>query len=366
MAKKTLLCALAALACACSSEGPRDRKIAGIFANHSLELHDPARLSAELRARGPAALKKFDPYAAIVGEAPETRTAPPPEGGRFPSGLLLGPCGSSACALRVLKNSPAALAGFRDYDRIVSAGAGPGAAEILASLPGGARELSVARREGIVSLSLERADFSPPPVFGLYDPATRSVYIRMAMFYEGAAAVLEKGLETYASASPRRLVLDLRYSRGGLPREAAAVFRLLAGRGGKCFSLASRHKGYTVTFPGGSGGRYSGLELAVLVNGGTAMAAEALAAALKEDGAKVYGSRTSGSATMVRTFPLDKRSSLKLAVARFVSPSGAELEGKGVSPQVEVSEPEGFERMWGAPYEELFFRDPAWKAATEG
>ncbi len=367
MVKRTLLCALAALACACSSEGSRDRKIIAIFGKHSAELHDPSRLASELRSRGPAGLRLFDPYASIVAKEVETRVAGPREDAPAPSGLLLGPCGASACVLRVFRGSPAERAGFRDYDRIVSAGgAGPGAAEVLASLSSGAREVAVSRRGAVSALPLAREAFSPPPVFGFYDPATRSVYIRLGMLYEGASAVMEKGLAAYRSASPRRIVVDLRYNRGGLPQEAAAVFRLLAGRGKKCFSLASRHPGYSVSFPPAAGGAYAGAELAVLVNGETAAAAEALAAALKEAGARVYGSRTRGAAGLQRNFALDGRNSLRLTVARFLAPSGAELEGRGLVPSYEAKEPADFAPVWRAPAEDLFFRDPAWLAAIKG
>lgn len=365
--KRTLLCALAALACACSSESQRDGKIVEVFSKHSMELHDGAELASELRSRGPGALKLFDPYAMLVGGPSEEKPAQRPVVRRPATGLLLGPCGDGACVLRVLRGSPAAKAGFKDYDRIVSAGggdAGPGA--VLSALESGAAELTVSRAGSRKKLAVSPAVFSTPSVFGLYDPATRSAYIRVGLFMPGSADAVEKGLASLSAAGPRRIVLDLRYNRGGHPQEAAAVFRLLAGKGKKCFSLKSRHPGYSVSFPPGSGGAYSGTELALLVNGETALAAEALAAALKGSGARLYGSRTKGAATISRTFALDDQSGLRLAVARFLSPSGAELEGEGVAPDEAAEAPEGFEDLWRAPAEALFFRDPAWKAAVEG
>lgn len=365
--RAVLLCALASFACACSSESQRDRKIIEVFEKHSFEPHDSGRLADELRSRGPAALKLFDPYAVLLSGKPEAKPMARGADRPAPTGMLLGPCGASVCVLRVFRNSPADRAGLRDYDRIADAGgSGPSPEAVLRTISKGVSGISVLRRGTEASVAISPAQFSPPPVFGLYDPASRSAYIRLGMFYEGAAAVLEKGLDPYMGSSPRRVVLDLRYNRGGLPQEAAAVFRLFAAKGKKCFSLSSRHDGYSVSFPGGAGGPYSGRELAVLVNGDTSMAAEALASALKAGGAKLYGSRTRGSAAVLRSFQLDKNTSLRLAVARFLSPSGGELEGKGVVPDVEAEEPEGFGEMWRAPGEELFFRDAAWLAAVKG
>ncbi|MDT8287767.1 MAG: S41 family peptidase, partial [Elusimicrobiales bacterium] len=73
-----------------------------------------------------------------------------------------------------------------------------------------------------------------------------------------------------------------------------------------------------------------------------------------------------GSVSISRTFELGKDAFLRLSVARYFAPSGAELEGKGVVPDREVPAFGGFEELWRAPAESLFFRDAAWKAAVKG
>ncbi len=367
--RKTLLCALAALACACS-DGKRDGKMIEVFQRHSLEAHDPARLRAELSARGPAGLKLFDPYAALVGARPRVAAAaalsPAPS-----TGLLLGPCGARVCALRVLRGSPADKAGMKDFDRLLAAsGAGPSPEAILPVFAREPRELVLKaermRRPGELSFALKPAGFRPPGIFGFYDPSASAAYVRLPSFPAGAAGLVESGLASMKAYGFRRIVLDLRYNRGGLPREAAAVFALFAARGRPCFSINSRHEGYNMTFPPGKGGPYAGVPLAVLVNDETAMAAEALAAALREGaGARLYGAKTKGSATVVKTFRLDGRGGLRLAVARFLAPSGAALEGAGLEPDVAVP-PAGpaFHEDWLRPAETLLYRDAAWLAAV--
>lgn len=368
MDKKVLLCALAALACACSSESQRDKKIIEVFSRHSYELHDAAGLAALLSAEGPAALKKFDPYAALVGARPEASAARP-EAGPLATGMILGPCGARVCVLRVLRGSPAEKAGMKDFDRLISVGgAGPGPEAVLPALEKVSGPLAIrAERMGLageLAFSVAPAGFDHPGVIGLYAPSSSSAYIRVPIFYEGVSAVVERGLSALKRYGIKRVVLDLRYSRGGLPQEAAAVFGLFAPAGKSCFSIKSRHKGYSMDFPASRGGAYSRIPLAVLVNGETSMVSEALAAALGEAGARLYGSRTKGSVTVARTFRLDDKGGLRLGVARFFAPSGAELEGNGVGPAAETPEPEGFKAMWQTPAETLLYSDPAWLAAV--
>jgi len=260
---------------------------------------------------------------------------------------------------------------MKDFDRLISAaGAGPAPEAILPVFERSAGPVPLRAermgRPGEMALSVAPAEFTPPGVIGFYAPDASAAYVRIPLFYEGAAAVVEKGLSALKGYRFKRIVLDLRYSKGGLPREAAAVFSLLAPQGRPCFYIKSRHKGYSMSFPASKGGAYSGLPLYVLVNGETSMASEALAAALGESGARLYGSRTKGSATVSRTFRLDDKGGLRLGVARFFAPSGAELEGNGVKPAVGTPEPEGFKAMWQAPAETLFYRDPAWLAAVGG
>ncbi|MDT8286787.1 MAG: S41 family peptidase, partial [Elusimicrobiales bacterium] len=261
--KRTLLCALAAFACACSTESRTDEKILEAFEKHSYELHDSGELAAELKARGPGVLRFFDPRAALLGAPRGLKVKAPREGRLYSTGMLLGPCGTSACVIRVLRGSPAANAGVKDYERIVSAGGSGGAAgEVLDALGKGASGLVLAGRGGERALSLPAPSFRAPPVFGLYDPATRTAYLRVAVFSKGVAAQVAKGLAAFKAADPRAIVLDLRYSIGGVPEEAAAVFRLFAGRGAECFAIRSRHKGYSVDFPAADGGPFSGRPLA--------------------------------------------------------------------------------------------------------
>ena len=130
------------------------------------------------------------------------------------------------------------------------------------------------------------------------------------------------------------LVLDLRDAAFGVPAEGvglAAVFMKggvvtkVVGRRIEEESLAADPKKTAWVLP-----------VAVLVDGGTAGPAEIVAAAMKDAGHAVIGQRTSGRAPIQRLIPLSE-GGLVLTIARYVSPKGDVIHGRGVEPTVPVS-----------------------------
>jgi carboxyl-terminal processing protease len=131
------------------------------------------------------------------------------------------------------------------------------------------------------------------------------------------------------------VVLDLRGNPGGLLDEAVEVASafLDAGpvvsylrRGGEPVRLDAVGTGDTRT------------PLVVLVDGGTASAAEVVAGALQDrDRAVLVGSRTFGKGTVQEPRTLTDGSALELTVARYLTPAGRSLEGRGLTPDIEVA-----------------------------
>ncbi len=88
--------------------------------------------------------------------------------------------------------------------------------------------------------------------------------------------------------------------------------------------------------------RKSTLPLAVLVNSGTASAAEIVAGALQDaKRAILVGERTFGTGTVLKTVPLSDGSALHLAVLEWLTPLGRTIWHKGIRPDVEVALPRG-------------------------
>jgi carboxyl-terminal processing protease len=90
------------------------------------------------------------------------------------------------------------------------------------------------------------------------------------------------------------------------------------------------------------GGVDPSIPMVVLLNGGTASAAEIVAGALQDHGrASLVGTTTFGTGTVLQQFPLSDGSALLLAVQEWLTPDGNQIWHKGITPKLVVSLPEG-------------------------
>lgn len=172
-------------------------------------------------------------------------------------------------------------------------------------------------------------------------------YLDIEMFNSRTPAEVGAALTSLRAAGVRRLVLDLRDNPGGLLSSAVDVSRYFLP-GGVVASLQPRSGPatvYRVASP-----MPLQMPLLVLVNHGTASAAEILAGAIQDDGAApLLGSRTFGKGVVQRIFPLAGGAALKLTVGRYLTPRGRDLGGQGLTPDVSVSFPGATPATMGDP-----------------
>jgi carboxyl-terminal processing protease len=91
-----------------------------------------------------------------------------------------------------------------------------------------------------------------------------------------------------------------------------------------------------------SEGRTAQLPLIVLINGGSASAAEILAGAVKDTGAgTLVGAKTFGKGIVQTVFPLNNGAGLKLTTARYLTPNRNDIHQKGIQPDVQVESQAG-------------------------
>ncbi|MGZ3458086.1 MAG: S41 family peptidase [Archangium sp.] len=160
-------------------------------------------------------------------------------------------------------------------------------------------------------------------------------YLRLEMFSPGTADEMRAAVAKLRSAGVDRLVLDLRGNPGGLLTEAVDV----AGQflGPKPLALLSGRPERTRTLKAERPQEVD-LPLVVLVDEGTASAAELLAGALQaHERAKLVGARTFGKGLVHGLFPLADGSALLVTTGRLVTPKGRDLLAEGVEPDVPVS-----------------------------
>lgn len=162
-------------------------------------------------------------------------------------------------------------------------------------------------------------------------------YLRISSFTDGTAAELEAAVATLerASGAPLRgIVIDLRNNPGGVVDAAARVADDFLDQG-VIVSAEGRTPEARFKLTAQPGDISAGAQLAVLVNGGSASAAEILAAALRDNGrATLIGRRTYGKGSVQTIMPLEDGAALKLTTSRYFTPLGVSINGIGINPDI--------------------------------
>ena len=248
-----------------------------------------------------------------------------------------------------IDGTPAARAGIKPGDVIVAVDGKPleGSSpddDLLRGPPGSEVVLTVVREDldEPLDIPVVRDTIRVASVRGrLLEPGYG--YVRISMFQAdtGAdfAAELDR-LSTEAGGALEGLVIDVRSNPGGLLTTAVQVADELLDKGTIVTTrgrLAISDTAFTAT----SGDRLDGAPVVVLVDAGSASAAEVLAGALRDnDRARVVGSRTFGKGSVQTALPLDNGDTVKLTTARYYTPDGTSIQALGIQPDV-VLQPEG-------------------------
>jgi carboxyl-terminal processing protease len=193
-------------------------------------------------------------------------------------------------------------------------------------------------------------------------PASRVAHLRIAGFSEGVSKDLKKALGAIMAQNLKGLILDLRNNPGGLLSEAVSTAsQFLAGGD---VLLEKDADGHITSLAVEKGGQALLIPTVVLVNEGTASAAEIVAGALQDHGrASLVGTTTFGTGTVLQQFPLSDGSALLLAVREWLTPDGNKIWHKGISPNFVVSLPEGVSPLF--PEEEQDMAPQELKAAKD-
>lgn len=243
-----------------------------------------------------------------------------------------------------IDGTPAARAGVLAGDVIVAIDGKPIAQvegmEPLRGAAGTRVVITLVRegREGPFDLTIQRETIRVTSVRSrMLEPGYG--YIRLSTFQADTGSDFRQHLDQLEAASGsglRGLVLDLRSNPGGLLTAAVQVADELLDSGG-IVSTRGRVPASDTRFDATAGDRLQGAPVVVLVDAGSASAAEVLAGALRDNGrARVVGSRTFGKGSVQTVLPLGNGDSVKLTTARYYTPSGRSIQASGIVPDVEL------------------------------
>ncbi len=164
--------------------------------------------------------------------------------------------------------------------------------------------------------------------------------IRIAQFQQTAAAEFKKALKHLRSDMPRLdgIVLDLRGNPGGLLDQAVKISDEFIDSGLIVYT-EGRTESQKMQFMAKSGSQEITCPVVVLVNSGSASAAEIVAGALQDHNrAIIVGTQTFGKGTVQTIFPLGDGSGLRITTAKYYTPGHRSIQEKGITPDITVED----------------------------
>lgn len=263
-------------------------------------------------------------------------------------GLEVGIRDAAVTVLAPMQDSPAGKAGVQAGDIIVmvddtaiDAGDLPGAVEALRGRPGSDVDIVVSRpgEDELQTIRVTREHIHLSSVQAeLLDQSV--AYLRVRQFNDETAGDISKEVEKLRGAELpiNGAVLDMRNNPGGVLESAVAVSDLFL-ESGVIVSGAGRNSNSRFEYDAHDGDILHGIPIVVLVNSQSASAAEIVAGALQDHHrATILGTQTYGKGVVQTVMPLTNGRAIKLTTSQYMTPSGARINGTGITPDVVVND----------------------------
>ena len=260
-------------------------------------------------------------------------------------GIEIEAAGENINIVRCLGDSPAERAGLRAGDTLVGINGEPVKSGSLDGAISGMRgnvgtpvKLAVRRDGRPMEFTVTRSRVELPSVVA-QSLAPGFVYLRLSTFTDSTAVEFEAAVARYRARSDqplKGLVIDLRNNPGGVLDAAVTVADDLL-ESGTIVSADGRAEDARFVSKATPGDITNGAAIAVLVNAGSASAAEILAAALHDNQrAMLIGRKTYGKGSVQTIMPLSDGEALKLTTSHYFTPKGVSLDHRGISPDVQM------------------------------
>lgn len=247
-----------------------------------------------------------------------------------------------------LKDSPAEKAGVKPGDIVLKIDDKPTAdlsvdeaVKLIRGPKGTTVELIIAREgePGSMSIKIVRDNIKIPTLD--YEMRKDDIFvISLFNFSQGVENDFRKALREFVLSKSDKLIIDLRGNPGGYLDAAVDIssWFLPTGKivvqedfGKDVPPKIFRSKGYNIF--------NSNLKVVVIVDGGSASASEIVAGALREHGvAKILGEKTYGKGSVQELIPISNDTSLKLTIARWLTPNGLTISDSGLEPDIKVEQ----------------------------
>ena len=292
-------------------------------------------------------LQSLDPYSAYM--TPESFKSMQTEtSGEFGGlGIEVGMESGVVKVISPIDNTPASKAGLKAGDYIVKINdtqvqgkSLTEAVELMRGPVGSSIEITVRRRgeKKALIFNITREIIEVQSVkFELLE--NNIGYIRLTSFNENSSSQVKEKIEKLNNNKKLKgYILDLRNNPGGLLSQAIKISDFFLDNG-EIVSTKSRQPSENRKWFAKKGDLTNGKTVLVLINYGSASAAEIVAGALKDHKrAIIVGENSYGKGSVQSIIPLKNRGAIRLTIAKYYLPSGKSISEVGVTPDIEVAE----------------------------
>ena len=319
-------------------------------------------------------LKTLDPYSEFMEPPKYTSMRDDMEGAYGGVGIVIGQKEGYLQVVSPMEDSPAFKAGILAGDKIVKIDGkpaekmtSPDAMKRLRGAPGTDVTLGVLRTTSSGSKELEfsltRAAIKMNTVKDINDrrefPVSENKigYLRITQFGEHTSEEFQAALKKMSGQEMGGLIIDLRNNPGGLLDQAVEICDTFLPRGQLIVSTEGRSpRMKSEEYKARGRDQFPDLKIVILVNNGSASAAEIVAGALQDLGrAFVMGEKTFGKGSVQSILPMPDGSALRLTTAKYYTPSHKVIHEQGITPDsivpISVEEEESLQlrRVPGGP-----------------
>ncbi len=163
-------------------------------------------------------------------------------------------------------------------------------------------------------------------------------YVRLTSFNDNSSKQIKEKVNEFKKNNIKKFVFDLRNNPGGLLSQAVRITDFFLDNG-EIVSTKSRKNSENRKYFAKKGDIINGNTLIILINSGSASAAEIVAGALKDHKrAILIGEKSYGKGSVQSIIPLKNKGAIRLTISKYYLPSGKSISGKGIAPDIEIAE----------------------------
>jgi carboxyl-terminal processing protease len=285
-----------------------------------------------------------DPFSSFMNPEESQQFSDDMQGTFEGIGVEIGLKNGILTVISPLEGTPAANAGLRAGDKIIKIGdtvtsdmstdeavskiRGPKDTEVVLTVlrekDNNPKEIKIMR--GTINVKSVKLEFKDNGI----------AVVKISKFGDDTTSEFNKVASQIASAGSKGIILDLRNNPGGYLESAIDISSKFVPEGEVVVSEEDRN-GKKDDYTARGGSILEGIPVVVLVNGGSASASEITAGALRDDlGAPLIGKKTFGKGSVQQLEKLSGGSTLRVTVARWLTPNGDYIMEKGIDPNIDV------------------------------